>query len=735
MNTPAVLMVALPVPLYQKFEYLPAKDKTLNSYKIGTRVRVQFGSRKLIGLIVNKADKSSLPANRLKRISEVLDDEPVFDAALLELLFWAKEYYQQPLGEVLFTALPSVLRKGKLITPASSTLYRLASDGNLETGLNRAPKQRLIIELLTANLNGLSANDITKHIPGWRSSMNALLKKKFVAKIQQETSIKMPQIESTNEQLNLNREQQHAYEEIKTKLDRFNSCLLAGVTGSGKTEVYLSLAKDVLTKNKQVLILVPEIGLTPQLLQRIESRLGEKVYLMHSGLSENQRAQTWLATKTSKANIILGTRSAIFLPFSKLGLIIIDEEHDLSFKQNEGFLYNARDIAVYRAKQLKIPILLGTATPSFETQHNVNKERYQKLVLSKRAQDSSIPDVKLIDMRSKASSDGLSNELIHAMQIELDKNNQILLFLNRRGYAPTILCQECAWIAECSRCDARMTFYKKRNILKCHHCLKEEKVPERCPKCNSESFLWLGEGTQRIENILKEIFPKTTITRIDRDSTRKKNVLEEKLSEIHDGKYQIIIGTQMLSKGHDFPNVTLVGILNVDHGLFSTDFRATERLAQLLIQVSGRAGRSSKKGKVLLQTYLPEHPLLNCLLSQGYDAFSKEALKIRKECALPPYTFMLMIRARANNMSLTQSFLQDVKSIIAKDNIQGITIYGPIPAMMERKAGLYQSQLIIFTQHRNSIQKNLGNWTQTITTHPLSKKVRWDVEVDPLEMN
>ena len=735
MNSPAVLMVALPIPLYQIFEYLPTKEHNYKIHKIGTRVRVQFGSRKLIGLIVDKAKHSSLPTSKLKPIIESLDDEPIFDKALLELLFWAAEYYQQPLGEVLFTALPSVLRKGKLITPTTRTLYKLVVDQNFSEELKRAPKQHLIVELLQSCPNALSADDISKHIPGWRNAMNALLSKNFVERIYQEDVTLSLSKRDLTEKLTLNTEQEHAYKVIKTKLDSFYCYLLDGVTGSGKTEVYLSLAKDILTNAKQILILVPEIGLTPQLVQRIENRLGEKVHLMHSGLNDTQRAQTWLATKTCKANIIVGTRSAIFLPFSNLGLIVIDEEHDLSFKQNEGFLYNARDIAVYRAKQLKIPILLGTATPSFETQHNVNNQRYQKLVLSKRAKDSSIPDVKLIDMRSKASADGLSNELIQAMQTELENNNQILLFLNRRGYAPTILCQECAWIAECSRCDARMTFYKNKNILKCHHCLREEKVPEHCPTCNSNKFLWLGEGTQRIEKKLTEIFPNTTITRIDRDSTRKKDALEKKLGEISAGEFQIIIGTQMLSKGHDFPNVTLVGILNVDHGLFSSDFRATERLAQLLVQVSGRAGRSSKKGKVLLQTYLPEHPLLNCLLAQGYAAFSKEALKIRKECALPPYTYMLMIRARANHMSVTQNFLQDIKNIMQKDAIKGITIYGPIPAIMERKAGMYQSQLIIFAQHRKTIQNNLRNWAQTFTQRPLAKRVRWDIEVDPLEMS
>ncbi len=735
MNSPSVLIVALPIPLYQRFEYLPEKDVGIQHYKIGTRVRVQFGARKLIGLIVDKATTSSLPVKKLKHISESLDDEPIFDTNLLSLLFWAADYYQQPIGEVLFTALPAVLRKGKLITPATNTLYKLCSDQNLDKELSRAPKQRIIAELLRTQPQGLNADELSEIIPGWHSAMNALLNKNFVEKIHQEHATKIITSNITTDELQLNTEQQQAYLTLSTKLDHFNCCLLDGITGSGKTEVYLALAKDVLKNGKQVLFLVPEIGLTPQLLQRIETRLAEKVHLMHSGLNDSQRAQTWLATKTKQANIIVGTRSAIFLPFPNLGLIVIDEEHDLSFKQHEGFLYNARDIAVYRANQLKIPILLGTATPSFETQHNVNNQRYQRLMLSKRAKDSSIPDVKLVDMRSKASSDGLSNELIQAMQTELEKKNQILLFLNRRGYAPTILCQECAWIAECSRCDARMTFYKNRNILKCHHCLKEEKVPAACPTCNSDKFLWLGEGTQRIETKLKEIFTGIEITRIDRDSTRKKDALEEKLQEIHAGKYQIIIGTQMLSKGHDFPNVTLVGILNVDHGLFSTDFRATERLAQLLIQVSGRAGRSTKKGKVLLQTYLPEHPLLNLLLAKGYSAFSKEALKIREECAFPPYTFMLLIRARANNMGLTQSFLQNVKSILTKNTLQGITIYGPIPALMERKAGMYQSQLIIFAKHRKSIQQNLSEWTVAITALPLAKRVRWDIEVDPLEMN
>ena len=732
MSHPKILAVALPMPLYQTFDYLPTKEQINRDYAVGTRVRVQFGQRNLIGLIVDLASKSSLPSNKLKQISEVLDDQPVFDCKLLELLFWAADYYQQPIGEVLFAALPTVLRKGKFITPASSVIYCVTTDQDFNEKLKRAPKQRQIIELLKDSQQGLSAEALDNSIPAWRSALKALIDKKLVSKIEQKN---VDQVEKfSTEPLKLNKEQQHAYENLKSNLNDYSCSLLDGVTGSGKTEVYLSLAKEVLERNKQVLFVVPEIGLTPQLLERIEKRIGTKVHLMHSGLNENQRAQTWLACKTTEAKIIVGTRSAVFLPFFDLGLIIIDEEHDLSLKQQEGFLYNARDIAVYRAKQLSIPIVLGTATPSFETQLNVERERYQKLTLTMRAKESTKPDVKLVDMRSKESEDGLSNELIQAMRIELDRGNQVLLFLNRRGYAPTLLCQECAWVAECSRCDAHMTFYKNKNILKCHHCLKEQNVPKQCPKCATTRLLCLGEGTQRIETKLYELFPNTSITRIDRDSTRKKGVLAEKLADIYQGKFQIIIGTQMLSKGHDFPNVTLVGILNVDHALFSTDFRATERLAQQLIQVAGRTGRSRKKGTVLLQTYLPEHPLLNCLLSQGYNAFSKQALKIRQEYSLPPYSSMLMIRARANKQNMTQNFLQDVKSIMTEDT-HGLTVYGPIPALMERKAGMYQSQLILFAKHRKTLQQHLNDWTQKICLQTSAKKVRWDIEVDPLEMN
>ncbi len=678
MKSASILQIALPVPLYQNFEYLAPEEPATDSIEIGVRVQVPFGQRTLTGIVIDKSDHSALPLGKLRTVTKILDEQPVLDQPLLEVLFWVASYYQQPLGEVLGAAMPRTLRNRQFITPPGKIFYR-------------------------------SRNDTVANEPESTTS----------------TPIKC---------LTLNEEQRRAYTQIQKRLNEFNSYLLAGVTGSGKTEVYLALAKDVIRRDGQVLILVPEIGLTLQLVRRIKARLGGQIAVMHSNLNASESAQAWLAASNGTAQIIVGTRSAVFLPFKNLGLIIVDEEHDLSFKQQEGFLYHARDIAVYRAKRASIPIILGSATPSFESQHNVNTKKYQKLVLSQRARQAEIPQVELIDMRTRMASGGLSIDLLEAIESELSKKRQVLLFLNRRGYAPVLFCQDCSWIAECSRCDARMTFYKKRKIMKCHYCLKEEDAPDTCPQCRRNNLLWLGEGTQRIENKLRKLFPDTAVTRIDRDSTRKKHALQTKLDDIHRGKYQIIIGTQMLSKGHDFPKVTLVGILNVDHGLFSTDFRAMERLAQLVIQVAGRAGRGADKGKVLLQTHQPEHPLLARLLADGYDAFSEEALKTRKGCALPPYTCMTLIHARARQKNLQQRFLQDIKNLMSAKNSSRLKIMGPIPALLARKAGMYQSQLILTSPSRKVMQQQLGNWAHIIQQRPLAKRVRWNIEVDPLEM-
>ena len=732
MPTSPVLKIALPVPLYQCFDYSLPEGVSFSAVKLGVRVRVPFGARTLTGIVVENSSDPSVTQDKLKTVLEILDTEPVFDPALQKLLFWVARYYQQPLGEVLNAALPKVLRTHKHLPTMSSMIYHACTNEDVEQLLQKAPKQHQIFNLIKAHPGGLTADEIAAHISHWRPFVRVLMEKNLVRETMDERTLTMTP-HSAAESLALNQEQRHAYEQIHRNLHEFRVNLLAGVTGSGKTEVYLALAKDVVGCGKQVLMLVPEIGLTPQLVQRIEARLNLSVALMHSDLSASESARTWLQASTGKASIVVGTRSAIFLSFRNLGLIVVDEEHDLSFKQQEGILYNARDVAIYRAKQLSIPVVLGSATPSLESQHNVTLGNYHSITLSKRAKLAKIPQVKLIDLRSKRAIDGLSNELLQAIDTEIKQKHQVLLFLNRRGFAPVLLCHDCGWTAECSRCDSHMVFYKEQDIIKCHHCQKQEKVPVACPQCESENIIFLGEGTQRIESRLKEIFPDIAMVRIDRDSTRKKNTLRDKLDDIRKGKFQIIIGTQMLAKGHDFPDVTLVGILNVDHGLLSSDFRATERLAQLIVQVSGRAGRSANRGRVLLQTYQPEHPLLNRLLTHGYQDFSMEVLRQRKHYALPPYSFMLLVRARAHQQMLAHQFLQDVKSSMPASGSSGLNLFGPIPASLERKAGLYQSQLVVIAPNRKTIQELLPQWAKVIQQHPLTNRVRWNIEVDPLE--
>lgn len=734
MTSISVLQIALPVPLYQKFDYLAPADSRFEKIKTGTRASVLFGNRKLIGIIIGKSNSSAFPKHKLKTVIEILDNQPIFDSALYKLLLWATRYYQQPIGEVFSSALPKVMRQGGEIAPAYNTIYILNDSDTDEVSLKHAPKQRFLYEFIKTHPEGVGEKSLKNKIHNWRTLTNELIKKKLILKKQSEEPDQKKSLIGKLKRITLNNEQKYAYEILSKNIHCFNTYVIVGVTGSGKTEVYLKIAKDVLRNQKQVLFLVPEIGLTQQLVERVETRLGIHASLMHSGLNDSERAQTWLATKTGKTKVVVGTRSATFLPFNQLGLIIVDEEHDMSFKQQDGFLYQGRDIAIYRAKQLNIPIILGSATPSFESLKNINAGKYQKLVLQRRAKNTSVPKVKLIDMRSKSVREGLSSELLQEMKIELSNGHQVLLFLNRRGYAPTMLCQECGWIAECARCDARMTFYKNKNILKCHHCFKEQVAPSICSHCGSEKLLFLGEGTQRIEKILKEIFPDYAIARIDRDSTRRKNTLQSKLDNIHNEKYKIIIGTQMISKGHDFPGVTLVGILNVDHGLFSTDFRATERLAQLIVQVAGRAGRSKIKGKVLLQTYQPEHHLLNCLLNKGYEAFSEEALAIRKNYDMPPYTFITIIRARASKYETAQRFLESVKDSVLVNPSSKLTIIGPIPATLERKAGMYQSHLIVTSPYRSILQESFNDWAIGIQKHRQSKNVRWNIEVDPLDL-
>ncbi len=533
--------------------------------------------------------------------------------------------------------------------------------------------------------------------------------------------------------LPLNDAQLTAVSAVLAAKNHFQVFLLNGITGSGKTEVYLQIIATLLEEQKQILVLVPEIGLTPQTVQRFRQRFAVPVVALHSGMTEKQRFQAWLQAKSGDIKIIIGTRSAVFTPFANLGLIIIDEEHDLSLKQQEGFRYHARDVAIMRAHMNQLPILLGSATPALESLHNVTTGRYQPLFLRERAGNAVLPEFTILDVRNLPLEDGLSVPLVNEIKQHLQNNDQVMLFLNRRGFAPVLVCSACGWMAKCKRCDARMTYHYKAARLHCHHCDAQKNVTTRCESCGANHLQAVGQGTERLEAALTKYFPTHSIARIDRDSTRKKGSLEETLAKIQSGEHHILIGTQMLAKGHHFPNVTLVAVIDADGGFFSADFRALERMGQLLLQVSGRAGRDEKRGKVIIQTFQPNHPLLHQLLQENYDQFAASLLKERAETELPPYTYFALFRAEAHQADVAMDFLAQVKqSIHVKD--PGCYVIGPVSAPMPRRAGRHRVQLLLQAKQRPLLQKMLTELLPRIEAIPTKNRVRWSLDVDPLEM-
>jgi len=539
--------------------------------------------------------------------------------------------------------------------------------------------------------------------------------------------------ENVSSPLILNSYQQTALAAIQSSSTQFNVFLLDGVTGSGKTEVYLQIIADVLKRQQQILVLVPEIGLTPQTIQRFRERFAVAVIALHSGMTEKQRFEAWLAAKSGDAKIVIGTRSAIFTPFANLGLIIVDEEHDLSFKQQDSFRYHARDLAIMRAHSTNIPIVLGSATPSLETVHNARQNRYQHLRLPERAGGANLPQFHILDIRNKKLEHGLSQPLLTEMRQHLENGDQVMLFLNRRGFAPMLSCPACGWMMKCKRCDIRMTYHYKAARLCCHHCEAQKNLMTKCESCGATELHAIGQGTERLEATLATHFANYSIARIDRDSTRRKGAMEEVLNRIQNGEHQILIGTQMLAKGHHFPNVTLVAIVDADGGFFSADFRALERMGQLLLQVSGRAGRDEKAGKVLIQTRQPDHPLLYQLLHEDYQVFSTSILQERVQAELPPYAFFALFRAEALKLDYAMHFLDQVKKNIELPH-DSIQIMGPLAAPMPRRAGLYRVQLLLQAKQRSKLQHVLKHLMPRIEEIKLKQRVRWSLDVDPLEI-
>ena len=727
---PVVLRVALPVPLLTLFDYLPP---ALGEATVGSRVQVPFGRGKQVGVVVAIDTETAVGSDRLKQVIRLLDDTALLDHELMQTLAWAGDYWLGAPGEAYANALPLALREAKPLPALGDEYWSLtvAGHGAHDAGSRRGGSKALLALLATASASAhsMSAQQLTESLPGWREAARRLAAAGLL-----ERSERPPLNQALPASLapQLNDEQQQAVATVSASLGQYQPFLLDGVTGSGKTEVYLALIEQVLAKGRQALLLVPEIGLAPQTVRRLRERLGVLVEVLHSNLSEGDCARAWLRARNGNARVILGTRSAVFTPLPQAGLIIVDEEHDSAYKQQEGFRYHARDLALVRARALGVPVLLGSGTPSLESLANAESGRYRTLHLRARPGAISPPQVQIIDMRAQRLEHGMSPALLAAVAETLARGEQALVFRNRRGYAPVLLCHSCGWHAQCPRCDRPLTLHAGRRQLLCHHCDYQTRMPSACPACGAGDLKAQGQGTERLEEALVAQFPQVTVLRVDRETTRRRDAFEQLLENLHNDQPAILVGTQMLAKGHDLPNLTLVAIVGVDEGLHSVDFRAGERLAQLVVQVAGRAGRARKPGRVLLQTHQPEHPLLRNLLAHGYAAAARELLAERRQIQLPPYSHQVMLRAEAPQREDVDAFLAAAHAALPiNDQLQ---IAGPMPAPMPLRAGRQRGQLLLEAASRQTLHGMLRSWQSTLTALPSARRVRWSLDVDPIDL-
>ena len=730
MKQQAIVRVAINVPISRLFDYL-AGDHEI---KPGCRVRVPFGSQNLVGVVLEVSDKSDLPTKKLKLVSKVLDSIPLYSATDLRLLRFVSNYYHHPIGEVATIALPALLRQGKPLVPMFKQLMatKLGEKCDLNTLKKRAPIQSKILAELRQT-KAIPLSNLDKKISGWRSPVKRLVEKSLVEiSVLPEKSTEYLFDLPIQEGPPLTRDQNAALAKLRTKKG-FQVSLIHGVTGSGKTEIYLNLIKNALKSMQQILVLVPEIGLTPQILKHFQERLGVKPAVFHSGLTDTERLCAWRSARNGKAQVLIGTRSAIFIPFNCLGLIIVDEEHDSSYKQQDSLRYSARDLAILRGKQKNIPVVLGSATPSVESLMHCREKTYSLIELPKRVGKAVLPKMKLIDLTHHGRPDGLSGPVVESIRKALDTNGQVLVFLNRRGFAPTLVCSGCGHVSECAQCDSRMTVHAQTNMLKCHHCGAQRPYEKQCTVCGATCNP-LGHGTERLEESLRRSFPSQRVTRIDSDSTRLKGTLDKALMNATSGETKILVGTQMLSKGHHFPNLILVIVVNADQGLFSTDFRGAERLAQSIIQVAGRAGRELRQGKVLIQTAFPAHPFWQQLLTGNYYAVMENEFEEREKSAWPPFSRIALLRATAIRRNDAHNFLEYARILADNAGVAGVRVLGPVNAPMERKAGRYRAQLLLQSSKRQNLHEMLLKLRHKLEGSAKARRVRWSIDVDPIEL-
>ncbi len=728
-----VVQVAVPVPLRRLFDYrweaepLPA----------GSRVRVPFGAgaraRTTVGMVVSNHPAQG--GHRLKHIAEALDADNLFGQRLFDLLIWAARYYHHPPGEVLQTALPVALRGGKaLADPTLGRFLRAVDADHGADSFSWAPVQREIYHYLLG-AGWVHWDTVRKQFPNGAIPLKRLQEKGLI-----EIALRSaPEATSApaSADIELSAEQQRAVDAITGCTGRFASFLLHGVTGSGKTEVYLEAAQHCIAAGAQVLILVPEIALTPQLVLRVRERLGDGVCVLHSALSDEKRYRAWWLAREGRVAAVLGTRSAVFTPLKSPGLILVDEEHDISYKQQDGFRYHARDLAIKRASLENIPVVLGSATPSMETRHNASRGRHRLLVLGKRIGTATLPRIDFIDLKKHRPFDGLSTPLLQAIKQRLAKREQSIVFLNRRGFAPIAQCHQCGWQATCERCDARLTYHRDGERFRCHHCGHTRAAEMKCGACGERLFL-AGAGTQRLERRLRQAFPEARISRLDRDKVATQAKLELELEAIRRGNTDIIVGTQLIAKGHDFSRVTLVGVVNSDQGLYSVDFRAPEYLFQQLTQVSGRAGRADAPGEVLIQTAHPHNPTLQHICRHDFERFARRCLAERRAADYPPFSHIALWRAESTKEAAALEFLRYAaavgKRLLARGAFHRVQILDAVISPMERLAGRYRAQLMVRSSHRGQLHQLLAEWIESMETDAKSRRARWSVDIDPMEM-
>lgn len=724
-----IIRVALDVPIATLFDY---RCDEASEADIGSRVLVPFGKKTVVGIIIEITADPSVPLNRLKAALRVLRDVPPLSAADLRLLQFASAYYQYPLGATVMNALPARLRRMGKLPRQAPACYALTAAGTAalpEALPARATVKRRLLDLFrqrrTLDLAAIKALAATAPAAlrqllalGWVEPSDPPPRAAAIPA----TAVARPA---------LTPQQQDAVHAILQGLDGFHPFLLLGVTGSGKTEVYLRAAEAVLAAGRQVLLLVPEIALTPQLESLVRSRFPDfPLVSLHSGLNEGERLQHWLAAQSGRARIVMGTRLAVFAPLPQAGLIIVDEEHDTSYKQAEGLRYSARDLAIVRAQQCRLPIVLGSATPALETYHNAVTKRYRLLELTQRI-NAAPPHIECVATRDEKLQDGLSQRLIEAIAARLARGEQSMLFINRRGYAPVLMCHDCGWLSGCHRCSAQLVLHLRERRLRCHHCGHQAAIPVACPECGNQALAPLGQGTQRVEAALTERFPRARVLRIDRDSTRRRNAWQTMRDQIHAREVDILVGTQILAKGHDFPHLNLVGVINADSMLYSSDFRAPERLFALLSQVAGRAGRGEARGEVLIQTEFPRHPLYMALRELSYAAFARSLLAERKQAGFPPFVYQALLRAEAPQLDTALAVLARAAQL-GRDLSRQVIIYDPVPAGMMRLAGRERAQLLVQADSRARLQKFLSDWHGKLAAET-SSRARWSLDVDPLE--